>query len=276
MKQDKTRSIIQQVKESLEKGQGHEVTWEEAEKAQSDLQILAHIVYDSYQKDHQLKLQLKKNPKGFPVEKGGSCALCGGVTSLENSWYDKNGVLCLPCHEAIKSETIPVSAIKDKDSWYSKMELQTYFNLKGTDLRKSIREEYLINSCVFTKNKKIHFELFLISKNEEVLPPKTLIESRIKKISLKGKEYYTTEHWYEFVDEKKMQELSKYRIIEILAYTFSKPIEGGELLVEVGTINPLFKFKDGVLPDEEPKPLIEFPASAPGSHKRIMPSNNDV
>lgn len=268
MKEDKTRAIIQQLKESLEKDQGREVTWEEAEKAQSDLQSLAHILYESYQKDHQLKLQLKKNPKGFPLDKGGCCSLCGGVTSLENSWYDKNGVLCLPCHQAIKSEVIPVSAITDKDSWYSRMDLQTFFNLKGTDLRKSVKEGFLLNNLVLTKNKKIHFELFLISENEEVLPPKSLIQSRIKKISRKGKEYYTTEHWFEFVDEKKMQELSKYRIIEILGYTFSKPIEGGELLIEVGTMNPLFKFKDGLLPEIESKPLVEFPASAPGSHIR--------
>jgi len=75
-------------------------------------------------------------------------------------------------------------------------------------------------------------------------------------------------HWYEFVDEKMMQELSKYRIMEILPYTFSKPIEGSELLVEVGTINPLFKFKDGMLPELESKPTTEFPAGAPGSHNR--------
>jgi len=160
---------------------GSKVTWEEAEKAQADLERLAYLMYESYQKDHQLKLQLEKNPKGFPLEKGGSCVLCGCTTSLENSWYDKNGVMCLPCHEAIETEAIPLSAITDKDSWYSRMDLQTYFNLKGSDLRKSVKEGILISSCVLKKNKKINFELFLISENEGVLHLRHLYKVRLKR-----------------------------------------------------------------------------------------------
>jgi hypothetical protein len=273
MKEDKT---IQQLKDSLEKDYGREFTSEEVERAYSNLNIFAQLLYKSFQKDHQLKVQLRAKPQGFPVVKGGNCLLCGTVTSLENSWYDKNGLMCLPCHEAIKSELIPVSAISDKDSWYSKHELETFFNLKGADLRKCIRDEFLINTCVLKKNKKVHLELFLISDNDEVLPPKDLIKNRVKKISRNGKEYFISERWFEYADENMMHDLCKFRIVEILTYTFSKPIEGGDFLIEVGTINPLFKFKDGVLPNEESKPLNEFPASAPGSHKRIMPSNNDV
>lgn len=259
----KTKALIQEIKNSLEEEHGRDCSWEEAEKFHSDLERLAVIFHESYEEDHILKVKLMEQPEGFPVKKGGTCLLCGSATSAQNSWYDKYGLKCLPCQDAIKSELVPVSAISDKDSWYSKYDLETYFNLKGADLRKCVREEFLINCCVMNKGKKVHFELFLVSDNEEVLPPKELIESRIKKISRDGKTFFAAEHWYEFADENLMSNLSKFRIVEILPYTFSKPMERDDFLIEVGTINPLFKWKDEVIPAADPKPLREFPASAP-------------
>jgi hypothetical protein len=57
-----------------------------------------------------------------------------------------------------------------------------------------------------------------------------------------NEEYYTHEQWYEFVDEKLIKRLMKYKIIDCLKETLTKPIETGRFYIK--QINPLFDIKN--------------------------------
>ncbi len=56
-------------------------------------------------------------------------------------------------------------------------------------------------------------------------------------------EYYTKQYWYEFIDQKKLKSLMKYKIMQCLKETFAKPIERGTFLMKVKDVNPLFTVK---------------------------------
>ena len=148
----------------------------------------------------------------------------------------------MTCQEAVNAKIIPGSVAKNKESWYSKTELGTYFNIRGADLSRYIKQSILKDRIVYGKEKKIHRQLFLIKDNKDVLPPKKILKSRMVKVMHKGEEYSTHENWYEYMDEKLLKKLAKYKIIECLKETFAKPIEtGGRFLVK--KVNPLFSLK---------------------------------
>lgn len=179
----------------------------------------------------------------FIWKKGGTCLICGEYAPEENSWFDKNGVKCLPCQRAIDEKVIPVSVIEKRESWYSQRDLERYFNIKGADLNKYIKNGLLKNRIIKGDKKKIHFQVFLMKDNKDVLPPKKLLKSRTVTVIHKDEEYLTQEEWYDHADEKLIKRLAKYRIIECLKETLQKPISGGRFWVPKNGINPLFFFK---------------------------------
>jgi hypothetical protein len=249
MKEEKepTEKQIQEIKSNLEKQHGREFSEDEARHALWDLRRLARIMYDAFNIESKRKELLIQNPKGFHLESGGTCAVCSNHVSGENSWYDKHGVKCMPCQRAINEKIIPASLVGEKDNWYSKHEMESYFNIKGADLSKYIKQSVLKDRVIKGETKKIHLQLFLMKDNKGVLPPKKLLKSRIVNIIHKGEEYITTEEWYEYADEKLIKRLAKYRIIECLKETLQKPITGGgRLLVPKKGVNPLFTLKDNV------------------------------
>lgn len=140
---------------------------------------------------------------------------------------------------------LPGSIIKDRDkeSWYSASELESYFNLKSTDLKKCIKASFLKVRTVLGEGKRVNLEVFLLKDNKDVLPPKKLVRSRRVKVENKGKEYYALEPWFDYFTEKDIKPLSKYGIFECLQYTLSKPIDRARLLVPVEGVNPLFSLK---------------------------------
>lgn len=133
---------------------------------------------------------------------------------------------------------------RNKESWYSASELEGYFNLKGTDLKKCIRASFLKVRTVLEERKKINLQVFLIKDNKDVLPPKKLLKSRRVKVENKGKEYYALEPWFDYFTEKEIKPLSKYGIFECLQYTLSKPISRDRILVPINDGNPIFNFEE--------------------------------
>jgi hypothetical protein len=117
-----------------------------------------------------------------------------------------------------------------------------YFNIKGKDLNKYIKQGILKDRIIPGTETKPRLQLFLISDNKDVLPPKKLLRSRTVKIIKDGEEYYTRERWYEYLDEKLAKKLSKYRIVECLKETLTQPIEIGRFYYK--DINPLFRPSD--------------------------------
>ncbi len=84
----------------------------------------------------------------------------------------------------------------------------------------------------------MHFQVFLIKDNKDVLPPKKLLKSRTVKTLWKGEEYFTQEYWYEFIEPKLAKQLQKYKIVECLKETLAKPIKSGRFLTK--GIKPIF------------------------------------
>ncbi|MFH1769918.1 MAG: hypothetical protein ABH833_04670 [Parcubacteria group bacterium] len=210
-----SKEHIQEFKDLLEKKKGEEVSWEEAEEGAHNLTRLAELMYDCWLKDERRKKRLEENPKGFHLEGiGYSCSICGGPVSNEESWYDKWGIKCLICQKAIYKKIIPASCSKNKDSWYSKYDLESRFNINHHAMRRFIKEGVLKPRIVPNSAGKSHVYLFLTKDNKDTLPPKKLTESQLVKNTIDGKEWVKSEPWYKFKDPKVT--LKDYKIMEHL------------------------------------------------------------
>lgn len=230
--------VFQEMKSILEKEHGREFTSDEVNSALTTLKFFAKITVDNFQEELRREHLLKESPKGFHLDIKGTCSICDNVTSKESSWYDKFGLKCMTCQDAINKKVIPASIGNNKESWYSKYELQSYFNINSKELRRYMKESFLKERVILDATKKVHLQLFLMKDNKDVLPPKKLLKSRIGKAVHKGEEYFAQEQWYEFVDEKLFKQLRKYKIVNCFKDTFAKPITGGGFLFK--EINPLF------------------------------------
>lgn len=237
-----TKKDIQEIKAALEKQHGREFTEKEAIQAIWDIRHLARIGYERIQEKSRRDDLLKKNPKGFHWEEAGACELCGDMTSGENSWLDKYGLKCMLCQKAINSKKVPGSIIEKKESWYSKYELEMFFNITGPDLTKYLKSGFLKERFVAGDKRTKHLQLFLLKDNKDVLPPKKLLKSRVVKVNHNGEEFFTTENWYEYADKKLLKKIAKYKIIHCLKDTLAKPINTGRFLWK-GT-NPIFSYAD--------------------------------
>lgn len=203
------------------------MTDEEGKKFQEEkwnLQQMAKFVDEWKEKDKVREEKLKANPQGFHLDGVGyRCAICHDSTKEGDNWYDEFGIKCLVCQKAIDEGEIPASLAKDEDVWYSKFDLDHYFNLKGPSLRKWIKEGVIKPRTVSHYGKGVHFELFLLEDNKEFLPPKKLVESRSVKTRRDGKDWFTTEKWYRFVDP--YEHLKGYKILDHLKFTVAEEKE---------------------------------------------------
>jgi len=210
-----TREEIQEFKDLLEKKTGKEVSWEEATDGAYRLSRLAEILFDSYIEDQRRKKKLEEFPRGFHLEGVGySCFICGDSISNEETWYDKYGIKCLICQKAIDKKIIPASAAKDRDSWYSKYDLESRFNINHHTLKKFIKQGILKPRIIPNSNGSQHVMIFLIKDNKDTLPSKKLTEPQTVKETKDGKDWYRMEPWYKFVDP--YEYLKGYKIMDYL------------------------------------------------------------
>ena len=170
--------------------------------------------FDAEQKRRDEKL--KENPKGFILDgKGYTCVICHNGTPEGDCWYDEYGIKCLVCQKAIDEGEIPASLAKDKDSWYTKYDMETCFNVKGPALRSWIKKGIIKPRIVSHYGKGSWYELFMIEDNKDFLPPKKMVESRfVNKKGADGKTWSTSHPWYHFVDP--VEHLKGYKIMEHL------------------------------------------------------------
>lgn len=192
------------------------LTDEEGKKFQDEkwnLEQLAKLSEEFKKKDEERTEKLKANPKGFHLEGAGyTCFICGDRTPEGDNWYDEYGIKCLVCQKAIDEGEIPASLAKEKDNWYSKFDLEYNFNLKSHTLRKWMKEGIIKARTVSNYGKSVHTELFLLEDNNGFLPPKKLVEGRAVKYRKDGKDWHTTQKWYEFLDPQ--EHLKGYKIID--------------------------------------------------------------
>lgn len=210
---------IREMKTLLEKEHGREFSWKEASDAAYNLVGFAEIIYKGWQEDQRRQRKLKENPKGFVLEGVGyTCFICHNNTQKDENWYDKWGIKCSVCQEAINRKEIPPSLAKYKDSWYTKYDLERAFNLKGKVLNSWIRQGILRARTISNRGKGIHAQLFLIKDNKGMLPPKKMVEGHtVKEDRGDGKNWYSTHPWYHFVDPQ--EHLKGYKILDYLKFT---------------------------------------------------------
>lgn len=210
-----SREAIQEFKDLLEKKAGKEFTWEEASDSAYRLINLYKIVLDGHWEEEQRKEKLKEFPKGFPLDGVGyTCFICGQSTQAGENWYDKWGIKCSTCQRAIDRKEIPPSLAKNQESWYSKYDLQSCFDLKRPTISSWIKQGILKARTLTYDGKGVHFQLFLIKDNPDFLPPKKLVKSELVKETRDGKDWYHSEPWYKFVDPHK--HLKGYKIMNYL------------------------------------------------------------
>lgn len=210
---------IQEMKALLKKEHGREFSWKEASDAAYNLAGFAEICLESWQEEQRRQRRLKENPKGFALDGVGySCFICGASTQKDENWYDKWGIKCTICQEAINRKEIPPSLAKNKESWYSKYDLERVFNLKGKVLNSWIKQGILRVRTVSNKGRGIHAQLFLIKDNKGMLPSKKMVEGHmVKEDRGDGKNWYSMHPWYHFVDPQ--EHLKGYKILDYLKFT---------------------------------------------------------
>lgn len=125
------------------------------------------------------------------------------------------------CQKAIDRKEIPGSLAKNKDDWYSKYDLESRFCLKGSALKKFVKEGILKSRVVKSEGNRVHVELFLIKDNKDTLPPKKLTESHMVREDKDGTTWHHMEPWYRFVDP--YEHLKGYKIMDYL-----RVVEKGE------------------------------------------------
>ena len=212
----------QELKELMEKKSGKAVSWDEAAEAARNLAGLADVLFDCWVTDQKRKKKLEEFPKGFHLEGAYSCAVCGGSARDEESWYDKWGIKCMVCQEAVRRKEIPGSVAKFKDSWYSRWELERSFNLDHHALKRWVKAGILKPRSV-TNNGRTHVQIFLIKDNKDTLPPKKLVESQMVRIEKDDGTWFRSEPWYKFVDPH--EHLKGYKIMDYLKVTHGEKTE---------------------------------------------------
>jgi hypothetical protein len=230
--------LIQKIKDALEKEHNREFTWEEAKKMTWEMKTFAEIAMKMADVEMQRKKRLEESPKGFHLEESQPCELCGKRVVDTDSWYDQNGTKCIHCQRAINEKIIPVSILKNKESWYSQLELEQDFNITKNFLGKYLKQGILKDRKILNDKGKLHLQLFLIKDNKDFLPPKKLLDSRTVKVIYKGEEYFTSEFWYEYIDVPLAKKLAKYKIAQYLPELFAQPPKGGRFYYK--SISPLF------------------------------------
>lgn len=206
---------IQEFKDLMQKEYNREVPWSEASEAAHNLVNFAEVLLNIYMKDQDRQKKLEDFPKGFHLDgEGYSCAICGQSASNEQSWYDKYGIKCMTCQTAINRKEIPASLAKNRESWYSRWEIESTFNVKAPTLRRWMKEGILKARTVTCNGKGVHVQLFLVKDNKDTLPPKKMVESRSVREEKDGKDWFRVDPWYRFVDPHK--HLKGYKIMDHL------------------------------------------------------------
>jgi len=177
------------------------------------MEQLGKLMEEFKKQEEEWAEKLKANPKGFILEgRGRNCAICGESSQDDGSWYDEYGVKCLVCQKAIDEGEIPASLAKDKDSWYSKWDLDRAFNLKHQTLKKWVKDGLLKSRTISRYGQGIHCEIFLLEDNKDFLPPKDMVKSQSTSEVKDGKTWSTMHPWYHFVDP--LKHLKGYKILE--------------------------------------------------------------
>lgn len=232
---------ILELKTLLEKVHGKEFSLKEAESAYHKIVALCEAAKSLAAVKIRRQKLLVESPNGLIIKGMGNCPICKNSISNKDSWYDKFGSTCLIYHEAILKKIIPNSLVSDNENWYSTHELSEYFNFDSKFVRILVKDSVLKCRTILNLKGKVHMQLFLLKDNKAFLPPKKLLKSRTVKVLRNNEEYFSTEMWFEFLEEKTAKKLVKYSITAYLLESLSNPFKGSKGYFK---LNPLFQPSD--------------------------------
>lgn len=262
-----TDENIKEVQEHLEKIHGREFTRDEAWDEAAQLNLLVKNVFKHVQEELRRLNILKEQPDGFAFDKDGyGCHLCGHSAPVGHSWFDRWGLKCMDCQKGINDRTIPGYVVKYQDSWYSGVDLFSYFNLDRKECKSLIKAGVLKKRVILNSHGKLHMEFFLMADHKGVLPSKKLLKDRLVWEVGKDGNHTTTMPWFEFTDAALIKKLSKYKIFPIMKKAFTKPVIRRVGLVSRGH-GLLCTFQDG-----EPTACLYTPPSL--SREKVVVNQN--
>ncbi|NCI49779.1 hypothetical protein GWC95_07590 [Sediminibacterium roseum] len=207
----------EKIRKALEEINKRPLTDQESKQAISLIKMLAEMAMEAAEMMIEREERLKASPNGFHLDGGGhKCAVCRSIVAGEDSWYDVFGIKCMNCQSAINNKIIPPTLCQKQDSYYTELELERYFSLKGKVLNNWIQAGLLIARVIPSLKKGKHTRLFLIKDNKEFLPPKHLVESKEAIEEVDGrKEYLFGIPWYQMVNAP-IDYLKEYGIAKYL------------------------------------------------------------
>lgn len=130
----------------------------EARESAENLVRLFEVLIKVDQEEQARKAKLKDNPKGFQMQgEGRTCALCHSSYD-QLMWYDKHGMKCLACQEAIDKRIVPASVLKDKDNKEHILgsTLAWKLDIRTVTLKKLVRQGKL-NARIIPKSGELVF-----------------------------------------------------------------------------------------------------------------------
>nr|WP_068890378.1 hypothetical protein [Pedobacter panaciterrae] len=209
-------AIIAQAKATIEENEGRTPTEDEVTEMLKLMYSLANISIEQVKKELDRKKKLQEFPKGFALDHGGTCKLCGKGTDLSDSWFDRYGIKCLACQKAMDTGLIPDRIFGKENSFYTDCDLEKHFNLKGKELGEWIKAGLIKARIIPNLNGKgKHFRLFLMSDNKGFLPPlKMLEEGKYEVSEIEGRKFTEYVYWYQQKDP--LAYLKKYGIVKYL------------------------------------------------------------
>jgi hypothetical protein len=211
----------EKIRKILEKEGGGAVSEIEVEENQRFIKLLIEIAIGQAETEHQWRLQLGENPKGFQLDgEGRNCPICNQAIGKGNGWYDKYGLKCVVCQKALMDHVIPGSLIKNRDSFYTETELNIFFNMEKKVLNCWIKEGIVSARVINGLDGKIHKRLFLLKDNKDFFPPKKLMKGGVHIEEKEGRQFYVFGLWYDYCHPLKV--IGNYGIAKYLKY---EPIE---------------------------------------------------
>lgn len=165
-----SKELREKFREEFKK-KGAEYTEAEETEAINNLTGFFELLYDFAKRDAILNKRLKKEPKGFPIEHGYSCAICGNGIQPPNGWWDYYGPKCLLCQKAINDGVIPAYIAKFRDSYFTVWRLAHSMNVKTNVVRKYLKEGRLKARLILNEDGKVHEHIFLRRDNPDLICP---------------------------------------------------------------------------------------------------------
>ena len=196
---------IKEFQKIFKKEYGKEISYKKAAESGERLVGLFKILYDCEIKDSQRKEKLKEFPNGYSLMDSSfyNCGICHSHIKDEQLWYDKWGIKCLACQNAVNKKIVPGEICHNNKLWYATWEFESYFKLKSLTVRK-LERQGILNARTIPNT---GFKVFLIKENTDTLPIKNIVKSRIVRV---GENTVRSQDWYEFQNPKKV--LRDYKI----------------------------------------------------------------